>query len=201
MANYARGTKDSALCEVLGKLEHDSQDSAQTRSHVELIYATMSPMCLNASTLSNPNSLCISLVSPLACTLDHLQPIPIQTLVDSRSIHCFLDFAFACGHSLPTTTTPPVELCLFDGTSNNIISEVVSLPVKFFKSGIERVVVTCQTTQLSLINTELSIFYMYLSNNLTRYISIDNVQEMINYLPQPDRHRTEETNYSADKTI
>jgi len=24
---------------------------------------------------------------------------------------------------------------------------------------------------------------------------------MINYLPQPDRHRTEETNYSADETI
>ena len=52
-------------------------------------------------------------------------------LVNSRSTHCFLDSAFTCGHSLPTTPTPPVELCLFDGTSNNIISEVVSLPVKF----------------------------------------------------------------------
>ena len=70
-----------------------------------------------------------------------------------------------------------------------------------FKLGIERVVITCQTTQLSLIDTELSVFYMYLSNNSTRYISTDNVQEMINYLPQPDRHRTEETNYSADETI
>jgi len=28
-------------------------------------------------------------------------------------------------------TTPPVELCLFDRTSNNIIFEIVSLPVKF----------------------------------------------------------------------
>jgi len=46
-------------------------------------------------------------------------------------MHCFLDSAFACEHSLPTTPTPPVELRLFDGTSNNIISEVVSLPVKF----------------------------------------------------------------------
>jgi len=42
-----------------------------------------------------------------------------------------LDFAFAQKHFLPTTPTPSVELCLFDGTSNNIISEVVSLPVKF----------------------------------------------------------------------
>jgi len=90
-------------------------------------------MHLNASALSDPNSLCIPLVSPLVCAPDHLQPIPIQMLVNSRSTHCFLDFVFAHGHSLPTTSTPPVELRLFDGTSNNnnIISEVVSLPVKF----------------------------------------------------------------------
>jgi len=52
-------------------------------------------------------------------------------LVDSRSTYCFLDFAFARRHSLPTTPTSLVELCLFDRTSNNIISEIVSLPVKF----------------------------------------------------------------------
>jgi len=52
-------------------------------------------------------------------------------LVDSRSTYCFLDSAFAYGHSLPTTTTLPMELHLFDRTSNNIISEVVLLPVKF----------------------------------------------------------------------
>jgi len=46
-------------------------------------------------------------------------------------MHCFLDFAFAHGHSLPTTPTPSVELRLFYGTSNNIISEVVSLLIKF----------------------------------------------------------------------
>ena len=46
-------------------------------------------------------------------------------------MHCFLDSAFACGHSLPTTPTSPVELHLLDGTSNNIISKVVLLPVKF----------------------------------------------------------------------
>ena len=91
----------------------------------------MSPMHLNVSTLSNPNSLCIPLVSPLVCTLDYLQSIPIWTLVDSRSMYCFLDSAFARRHSLPTTSTPPVELCLFDRTSNNIISEVVLLSVKF----------------------------------------------------------------------
>ena len=88
-------------------------------------------MCLNASALSNLNSLSIPLVSSLVCALDYLQPIPIQMLVDSGSTHCFLDSAFACRHSLPTTPTPSVELRLFDGTLNNIISKVVSLPVKF----------------------------------------------------------------------
>jgi len=81
--------------------------------------------------LFDPNSLCIPLVSPLVYALDHLQHIPIWMLVDSRSTHSFLDSAFAHGHSLPTTPTPPVELHLFDRTSNNIIFEVVSLPVKF----------------------------------------------------------------------
>ena len=91
----------------------------------------MSLMHLKASALSDPNSLCIPLVSPLVYASDHLQPIPIRMLVDSRSMHCFLDSAFARRYSLPTTPTPPVKLHLFDGTSNNIISEVVLLPVKF----------------------------------------------------------------------
>ena len=88
-------------------------------------------MYLNASALSDSNSLCIPLVSPLVYALNYLQPIPIWILVDSGSMYCFLDSAFACGHSLPTTLTPPVELRLFDGISNNIISEVVLLLVKF----------------------------------------------------------------------
>lgn len=42
-----------------------------------------------------------------------------------------MDSSFTHGHSLPTSPTPPVELHLFDGSLNNIISEVVSLPVTF----------------------------------------------------------------------
>jgi len=59
-------------------------------------------MHLNVSALSDPNSLCILLVSSLVCAPD---PILIQTLVDSGSTHCFLDSAFACEYSLPTTPT------------------------------------------------------------------------------------------------
>jgi len=128
---YTGGTRNSTLWESLRKLERDFQDSAQTGSHIELVCATMSPMHLNASALSDPNSLCIPLVSPLVCALNPLQPIPIWTLVDSGSMHCFLDSVFTYEHSLSTTLTLPVELHLFDGTLNNIISEVVLLPVKF----------------------------------------------------------------------
>jgi len=76
-ANYSGGTRDSALREPLRKLEHGSQDSAQTGSHIELVCATTSPIRLNMPALSDPNSLCIPLVSPLVCALDHLQHIPI----------------------------------------------------------------------------------------------------------------------------
>jgi len=72
MINYFGGTRDSALREPLGKLECGSQDSAQTGSRVELVCATMSPMRLNASALSDPNSLSIPLISPLVCASDHL---------------------------------------------------------------------------------------------------------------------------------
>ena len=127
MTDYSGGTRDSTLRETLRKLECSSQDSAQTRGCVELICATTSSIRLNTSALFNPNSLCIPLVSSLVCALDYLQSIPIWMLVDSGSTHCFLDSAFAHEYSLPTTPTPPVELHLFDGTSNNIISEVVLL--------------------------------------------------------------------------
>ena len=106
----------------------------QTGGHIKLICATTSLMYLNVFTLSDPNSLCIPLVSSLVCAPDHLQPIPIQTLVDSGSIHCFINSAFAYGHFLPTTPTPSVGLYLFDRTSNNIISKVVLLPVTFLSS-------------------------------------------------------------------
>jgi len=72
MTNYSGGTKDSALREPLRKLEHGSQDSVQTGSHIELICVTISLIYLNVSALSDPNSLCIPLISSLVCALDHL---------------------------------------------------------------------------------------------------------------------------------
>jgi len=72
MTNYSRETRNSTFWESLRKLEYGPQDSTQTESYVELICATTSPMRLNVSTFSDPNSLCIPLVSPLVYAPDYL---------------------------------------------------------------------------------------------------------------------------------
>ena len=94
----------------------------------------MSPIQLNISALSDPHSLFVSLTSPLILGQDHLNKIPFRALVDSGSTHCFVDSKFVDTHHLKTSTTPPVALRLFDGSSNNTISEIANLPIIFSTS-------------------------------------------------------------------
>ena len=107
------------------------QDSAQTEGHVELPCAAMSLIQLNISALSDPHSLFVFLTSPLILGQDHLNKIPFQALINSRSTHCFVDSKFVDTHYLKTSTTPLVTLCLFDGSSNNTISEIANLSIIF----------------------------------------------------------------------
>ena len=79
------------------------------------------------SALSDPNSLCVSLSSSAFS-----DPSPtISTLIDSGSTHCFVDPSLVHKHNLPTTSIPPIELKLFDGTSNSVITQSLALPVIF----------------------------------------------------------------------
>ena len=94
----------------------------------------MSPIWLNASTLSNPHSLFVSFTSPLIFGQDHLNKILFWALVDSRSTHCFVDSKFVNSHHLKTSATPLVTLYLFDGSSNSTISEIANLPIIFSTS-------------------------------------------------------------------
>ena len=89
---------------------------------------------LNASALSDPHSLFVSLTSPLILGQDYLNKIMFQALVDSRSTHCFVDSKFVDTHYLKTSATSLVALCLFDGSSNSIISEIANLSIIFSTS-------------------------------------------------------------------
>ena len=75
LASNGKWYSGSCLQETLRKIESDSQDSAQTEGCVELPYAATSPIWLNASALSDPYSLFISLTSPLILGQDHLNKI------------------------------------------------------------------------------------------------------------------------------
>ena len=84
---------------------------------------------LNASALSDPNAL-IPLVSILPYDLEN-----IRALVDSGSIHCFVDLQFAHQNKFTTRTISPVTLRLFDGSSSFIITQAVDLSILFPATG------------------------------------------------------------------
>ena len=94
----------------------------------------MSPIQLNTSALSNPHSLFVSLTSLLILGQDHLNKIPFQALIDSRSTYCFVDSKFVDTHHLKISATSLLVLLLFDGSSNYIISEIANLPIIFSTS-------------------------------------------------------------------
>ena len=92
----------------------------------------MSLIQLNVFAFSNSHSFFVSLISLLILGQDHLNKIPFQALVNSRSTHCFVDFIFVDTHHLKTFATPPVALHLFDGLLNSTISKIANLPIIFF---------------------------------------------------------------------
>ena len=81
----------------------------------------MEAVCLNASALSDPNSLHLQLTSTSIIT----------ALVDSGSTHCFVDSKFARTHNLLLTSIPPIQLRLFDGTPNGTITQFFQFLVTF----------------------------------------------------------------------
>ena len=91
----------------------------------------MSPIWLNASALSDPHSLFVSLTFSLILGQDYLNKIPFQALVNSRSTHCFINSKFVDTHYLKTSATPPVALCLFDGSLNSNIFKIANLSIIF----------------------------------------------------------------------
>ena len=84
---------------------------------------------LNASTLSDPNSL-MPYISFLSYDIPQL-----HALMDSRSTHCFIDSKYALEKSFTIYSIPPIILRLFDGTSNFVITQAIDLSIQFPTTG------------------------------------------------------------------
>lgn len=112
------------------KLEHSFTDSAQIISYIDLIYTT-SPICFNATTISNLNSLILILTSFLVCKSDHIQNPTFCALVNSSFTYCFVNTIFTQKYNIPTISTLPVKLNLFNRLSNNVKSKIAFLSVTF----------------------------------------------------------------------
>ena len=73
---------------------------------------------LNASTLSDPNSL-----HPLITTSEY-DILSFPALVDLGSTHCFVDQSFVNTYAISTYSVLPIMLHLFDGTTTTIITRI-----------------------------------------------------------------------------
>ncbi len=76
------------------------------------------------------------LVSPLSDTPTPTnKSIPIyeniRTLMDSRSSDCFIDAKFMSNHQLATYSVTPLQLRLFNGSTNSVITQAIDLNLRF----------------------------------------------------------------------
>ncbi|KIN99665.1 hypothetical protein M404DRAFT_116212, partial [Pisolithus tinctorius Marx 270] len=76
-------------------------------------------------------------------------------LVDSSSMHSFIDKEFANQHSFNPYSVPPIQLWLFDGSSSFIITQAVDLSVQFVTSN-----VTLVTLFLAPLDSECKIIVL-----------------------------------------
>jgi len=106
------------------KLVSSSQNSTHSGGCVDSNCAPKE-LCLNMSTLSDPNSLMPSV------TITSLVMPPVSALVDSSSSHCFIDSTFVNKHSLTTYAISPLELHLLDSFLNTYITEAITLDIQF----------------------------------------------------------------------
>jgi len=114
-----------------GKLKYNSMNFVQNVSCINFVYTTTSSICLNTATLFDLNLLTLPLMLPLVCKSDHIQNPIFCALIDSKSTYCFIDTTFAWKYNISINLTLLVELKLFNGLLNKIISETTFLSVIF----------------------------------------------------------------------
>ena len=67
---------------------------------------------------------------PYVSVLSHDIP-QLHALVDSRSMHCFIDSKYALKKSFTIYSISPIILQLFDGTLNFVITQEIDLSIQF----------------------------------------------------------------------
>src|SRR4029077_11062984 len=73
----------------------------------------------------------VSLSSDSAYVAAALPEGTYPTLVDSGSSDCFVDSSFVNRNRLETYSVDPLQLRLFDGTTNNLITQAITLASRF----------------------------------------------------------------------
>jgi len=94
----------------------------------------MSSIYLNATTLSDLNSLILTLIPLLVCKADYIQNFLFHVLISSGSTYCFINAVFAYKHNISTIPIPLVKLKLFDRLLNNLIFKTISLSIIFLSN-------------------------------------------------------------------
>ena len=114
-------------------MKNNLQNSTQTGSYIELFYTITSFIKLNISTFLDSYFFCI-FFSPSVLSQDYLDKVLFHTLINLTSTYCFVNLKFVSTYNLKTFSISLIELYLFDSSSNNTISEIVTMLVVFLFS-------------------------------------------------------------------
>ena len=98
-------------------------------SCIDVVCITTSLICLNITILSN--LLTLPLILPLVYKSDHIQNPTFYALINSRSMHYFINTISTLKYNIFIGLTLSMELKLFGGLLNNIISKTAFLSIIF----------------------------------------------------------------------
>ena len=102
---------------------------------------------LNASTPFKSDTLFFPITTSLLPST-----LVFKALIDSGSTHCFVNSHFILKNNLLTYSVPPIQLCLFNGSSNNVITQAIEVPLQIFPEH-----VTPFTFYVTLLNSSCAV--------------------------------------------